>query len=1011
MLSICYPYKTSTSFKKNIDNHLVMFNLYSYKQTIVHFRQILFFCNVIKLDWYIYRSSCLLFLLLFVCTLGVAQINMGIPDIRNYTRLEYKAGSQNWGIGQDRNGIMYFGNNEGLLSYDGNNWRLYPLPIGGNVRSLAIDSNRIYVGGQEEIGFFAPGARGELIYTSLKENIPKDIRHDFADVWNVVVIDKKVFFRSNRHIFIYENDKIRTFQSKNWSFLGKVDNRIFGFDDSKGLCEYNGARRTWDVVIDKNRLPANVQLSTLLKEGSEIWIVTYNQGIIKWNGTMLRPFSTPAIEQLKSKLVNGAVKVSDAHIAFVTNLSGSVLLDTSGHFVHVFAHKDGLQNNNAICSFVDKDKNLWLGLGEGIDVIEYNKPIRRLAPGEDGPIAGYASVVFQDYLFLGTAMGVYKIRYNPNDGLTLPYESVASASGQIWNLTNLQEKLWIGENKTAMIYEHDAISTINKSPTGFWNFQQIPGTNYVASGTYNGIHYFKTGNGNVSDIGVEALFESAKYVAIDNRTIWAMHPYKGLYKVDLSNDGLPIKTTHIQNATFLSASNNHLFKIGQRVVVTSDNGIFEWDAARQTFLPSAHFAEVFGGKRIDYLKENDKGDYWFIEKGKMGIALKQNGTYRLLNFPDLNGRLQFGENEDISLLNDSCAIVAAEKGFFYINAAKYQQQEKDFNLLIRSFHIQTPTKDSVLFGGYASADMPTPELAYKFNSVLFTYSVPVFGYAPPIQYSYKLEGFDQYWSSWTEKTEKNYTNLPPGKYTFSVKAKSELSGKEKETNFEFVVLAPWYRTNLAYVLYVALLIVSMYFFSKYQHRRYIAIQTKKLEAQQKEYAEKQKELELQHSLAQEKKEKQLAELANEKLAMELEMKNTAIASNAMLLVQKSELLSKVKKDLAGLLDGNKEDKTSPQIKKIIRTVDAELNSKEDWDKFASHFDTVHENYLKKLKEAHPQLTYGDLKLCALLRLGMSSKEIAGVLNISLKGVEVSRYRLRKKLNMGEEQSLFDFLSQ
>ncbi|WP_447640130.1 MULTISPECIES: ligand-binding sensor domain-containing protein [Chitinophagaceae] len=944
------------------------------------------------------------------CSLVVCgQSNTGIPDIRNYSRSEYKAGSQNWGIAQDNDGVMYFGNNEGLLSYDGNKWRLYSLPLKGNVRSLAISEDKIYIGGQQAIGYFQPGRSGDLEYHSLNGLIETLYRSDFADVWNVVVDRHRIFFRSNRHIFLYENGKIASFQSYNWSFLGKVGDKIYAFDDSRGLCQYVNGQ--WQVVLDKKTLPINVQISSLLLEGDVVWIVTYNNGIYKWKEAV-RPFTTSAINVLKSQMIYGATPLSPDKIAFVTNLNGCVVTDTAGRFINRFAHKEGLQNNNVICSYVDRDKNLWLGLGDGIDIVEYNKPIRSISPGEDGPVAGYAAAVYQSELFLGTATGVYKTRYGKDGALSQSFEKLPHLSGQILTLKTIRDKLFIGQYRSAFTYSNGTLNSINKKPTGFWNFNELAGKDYVIAGTYNGLHYFKWNGNGIEDIGTEALFESAKYVAVNGNTVWAVHPYKGLYRIDLSEKGLPFKTISLGLPSFLSHANNHLFKVEDRIIVTSDKGIFEWDAASGTFIPSRFFIQIFGNRNIEYLKENARGDYWFVENGKMGIAIHEgNSSYKVLYFPELNGRLQSGENVNIDLLSDSGAMVAAEKGFFYVNYAEYKSYVKDFNLLIRSFQIQMPKKDSILFGGYETSGMEMPVLAYKFNSVLFSYSVPIFGYASSIQYSYRLDGFDQGWSNWTEKTEKNYTNLPPGQYRFFVKARDVYTGKIKESSFDFIVLAPWYRTTLAYILYIVLLLVGIYLFSRFQHRRYSAIQTKKLQEQEEAHEKRRKELELQHNLEQEKKEHQLTVMTNEKLAMELEVKNTTIAANAMLLIQKGEFLSKVKKDLSTLLvDASAKEKPVAQIKKIIKAVDLELNNKEDWDKFASHFDTVHKDYLKILKENYPQLTYGDLKLCALLRLGMSSKEIAGVFNISLKGVEVSRYRLRKKLHLEEDESLFDFLT-
>ena len=159
----------------------------------------------------------------FLITKLSAQNTIGIPNIVNYSKQVYTAGSQNWNIAQDKNGILYFANNDGLLSFDGTFWRTYKLPNKTIVRSLAIDSkkNRIYIGGQGEIGFFSPSAEGELSYTSLNNLIPpKD--NDFADVWNICFFQNHIFFRANKKILELAGNKITVHNSSNWGFLAAV---------------------------------------------------------------------------------------------------------------------------------------------------------------------------------------------------------------------------------------------------------------------------------------------------------------------------------------------------------------------------------------------------------------------------------------------------------------------------------------------------------------------------------------------------------------------------------------------------------------------------------------------------------------------------------------------------------------------------------------------------------------------------------------------------------------------
>jgi DNA-binding CsgD family transcriptional regulator len=129
----------------------------------------------------------------------------------------------------------------------------------------------------------------------------------------------------------------------------------------------------------------------------------------------------------------------------------------------------------------------------------------------------------------------------------------------------------------------------------------------------------------------------------------------------------------------------------------------------------------------------------------------------------------------------------------------------------------------------------------------------------------------------------------------------------------------------------------------------------------------------------------------------------------MNLVQKKEMLSKLKDDLIHYKNIPDTEKAAKEFQKIIRVIDRDLDHNEEWEQFAVHFDSVHSNYLKKLKARHPSLTTSDLKLAAYLRLNLSTKEIAQLMNISVRGVETSRYRLRKKLDIENEINLFDHL--
>lgn len=163
-----------------------------------------------------------------------------------------------------------------------------------------------------------------------------------------------------------------------------------------------------------------------------------------------------------------------------------------------------------------------------------------------------------------------------------------------------------------------------------------------------------------------------------------------------------------------------------------------------------------------------------------------------------------------------------------------------------------------------------------------------------------------------------------------------------------------------------------------------------------------------HQLELEKNEKEIIRLKNEKLESEIMLKTKELVDTSMQLVERNDALSKVKEELQKLYKNTNENH---DIKKTIHLLNDIEKNNASWEKFAVHFDEINNNFLKNLKFHFPKLTNTDLKVCAYLQLNLSSKEISQLMNISVRGIEISRYRLRKKLGLNKDQSIVEFLDQ
>jgi len=962
------------------------------------------------------KKICLLITLVLLRQIVCAQNTIGIPNITNYYKQDYNAGRQNWGIAQDSHGIMYFANNNGLLSFDGTFWRTYLLPNATIVRSLAIDKNdRIYVGGQQEFGYFSPNQHGELEYTDLRKNLQK-ADNDFADVWAVQIVDQRIYFHSNKKIFEYANGAIKSYTSIYWGFLGYANDQLLAFEYQKGLLYYKNGN--WLPRIKKGTLPQGVQLKGVINLGNDSLLLTsIRHGLFILRGDTVTAFETPDIKDIAAKNIFGGCLLSPEKIALITNLGGCFVIDKKGNFIQRLTKSEGIQNNNVQSLFVDRDKNLWLGLDNGIDLISYNNAIKNIFPEPVDRNTGYTSIIHKNKIYLGLATGLYKADLSGSSGdisyAKSSFSLVENSKGQVWNISEVNGELLMGHSQSAFIVNDNKATLLDKR-TGFWIFvplyDSVP-SSVIIGGTYNGINFYNYNNGRISISNDQVTFESARYVVKNKNIIWAIHPYKGLYMVSFNEKKQPVVSNYVDKKKILSQNHNHLYRIAGRMVLTTDNGIFEFDNAINDFVPSVYFKKIFGETPIDYLKDDKAGNIWFCSRKRVGVAENVNGTYRLVYLPELDDKIMSNGFENINIIDSNNVLIAAEKGFFHVNYARYKKSSYPLTTLIRMVRVDTK-KEEMIFGGYGrpAFDDGSPDIVYASNSLHFECSAIIYGQQQITSYSYYLKGFDKEWSAWSRKTEKAYTNLPPGKYTFQVKSRNNVDNESPVASFTFTILPPWYRTWWAYLLYGVVLFAILFWFYKFQQHKYRKREAQKLMQQQLRYAEKQKQLQMLHELQMGKREKEIIQLKNEKLQADIEHKNSQLASTAMNLVRKMEIFSKVKDDLNAFKNNEELKGGSKEFQKIIRLIDSELDVTQEWEQFTEHFDQAHSNFLKKLKEQWPDLTPTELKMAAYLRLNLTSKEIAHLMSISIRGVETGRYRLRKKLGLtSNDTSLYDFL--
>jgi len=945
----------------------------------------------------------LLFFILFP-VFGNSQNTIGLPDITNYSKLSYNAGLQNWDIKQDRDGIVYFANNEGLLSFDGKNWKIYPLPNKTIVRSVEIgDENRIYVGGQDELGYFSPNGSGTLIYHSLTNLIPSKNR-SFEDVWDIITYGKSIFFRSPNKIFQYNSGSITVFKATSeWAYLASCKNKLYAHDYQAGLLEFKND--SWQPVVTNYTFSKNDPITGILPNADGVIITTLKNGLFYYQNNIITPLKGGAANRIQKERIYNAITINTEWIALATSGGGVFIINNKGEMVQKFSTTEGLQNNNILCIFLDNKQNLWLGLNNGIDFIAYNSAIKHISPKLLDE-SGYTAIIQNQHLYIGTSNGLYNVALQPLKDLSFSkgdFSFVQNSNGQAWGLALINNQLILGHHEGAFFVNQNTASPFSNKP-GFWNFTPLsnmtPST-AVIGGTYKGLTLFDAkANKLIESLEIPNFLESSRYLTIDGEeNIWVSHPYHGVYKIEKNSTGIYTTKQYQINEGLPSILNNHIFKIKNRIVVGAESGVYEYSPEKDKFEVATSYSALIGNQSVRYLKEDREGNIWFIHEKGLGVIDYTGKGPQVIYIPELNAKMLSGF-EFIFAVDENNIFLGGEKGFYHINYEKYKKLAPDLNVQIRSVHI-IDNVDSTLFEGYFNKEKNNSHISHRFKTMHFEYASITYGYLNNLEYSHRLKGFEENWSVWTKRTEKEYTNLPPGFYTFEVKVRNNLGNESTISGYQFTIDAPWYRNIFTYIAYIILLSLGAYRLHIYQR--------KKFKAQQIKYEEEQRRLRYIHELEINKSETDIITLQNEKLEVEIEFKNSELASSAMHIVKKGELLTKIKSELGGIIKKIDNEYTITELKKMVKALNEDENLDQEWEYFTKHFDKVHSGFIVKLKEKHAKISNNELKLCAYLRMNLSTKEIAQLMNISVRGVEISRYRLRKKLNLATDTNLFDYL--
>ena len=319
------------------------------------------------------------------------------------------------------------------------------------------------------------------------------------------------------------------------------------------------------------------------------------------------------------------------------------------------------------------------------------------------------------------------------------------------------------------------------------------------------------------------------------------------------------------------------------------------------------------------------------------------------------------------------------------------------------------TEDSVLYTHPPFSDLSedTIHLAVSHKAKVLQFKIESFQFNDMDNqlFRYYLKGFDEDYGDWTNTIIKEYTNLREGDYEFIAQTRDYLGEIVTSQPIFLNVKPPFHRSLLARILYVILGALILLMVSNLYKNHYNRKAKEVEESKRMEVAKKHQEL----VEIEQRKEQELLQLEEAKVKSELRHLNSLLAASTMNLVVKNEFIETIKEKLKNVNRKGQNRETKQALEQIVKEIDTTLNLQEDWAQFEHHFDQVHGDFLVRFREEFLDLSPNEQKLCAFLRLNLNTKDIANLMGISLRGVEVARYRLRKKLGLDKGQNLSKFI--
>lgn len=755
---------------------------------------------------------------------------------------DYGAHPQSWAIVHHPNGRLYVANVDGILEYDGVDWRR----IGTmNRPAMSLDlapDGRIYVGLIGSVGYLAPDAVGNMDFHSLEEELPEG-KGDFSQVWRTWVVDEAVYFGANERVLRYDGEGFTSWTpDTGFHLVFAVGDQVFVREREQGLKVLRDGE--FHLVPNGERF-AESRIDGILPWVDDTLLVAAGQeGIFIFDGETFQRWGGEAVDQAARAFIYSVSRLRDGGVAAGTVMDGVYIFDETGQWVDHISRDSGLPTNAVNYVTQDRQGGLWVALDVGLARVDVGNPVTR--HDQNNGLEGIVSMVHRDgdVLYAGTGEGLFRLEPGPR----AVWHRVEGIQSQTWDMLRHDGRLLVANHAGVFELEDNQARPVYQAESPVLALIASPSMeNRIYLGTSDGLEAMEYRDGSWQGLGsAEGLSHPVPSITLGpDGDLWLETLASGALRVVMDEAAFPAISEVVQYDTDAGLTSNQQVQptwVGDEFYLSGVGGLFApVEGEHRARIPEklqALFSDP--GVRPWSPYQDQDGRIWMQmasddpRRAMVGFVQEaDDGTLEWHSPPVLrwmDDHFLPGFHAD----EDGVLWFAGDMGLFRLDSTREVQTDHAFPVRIR----EIMAGDGVSLLDSLAMDR-TVSLPYEQNRVRVEFAAPSFVDPGSTQYQVRLEGLDDEWSDWRDEPFMSYTSLWEGPYRFQVRARDLYGNVSEMASVSFRVLPPWYRTIWAYAAYAVMLGLLLWLLMRWRLAR--------LEAQkrhlQEEVAQRTRQLE------------------------------------------------------------------------------------------------------------------------------------------------------------------------